>query len=268
MPSPRRLRLLFVGTLVAVVLILLYTSGLDKGARDTRTVQDFYRKTVDGMGCAQPPGRAVMDSRTGARAGHVPADKDADGDVDGDDARVAAETKQRLRAAEQEAKDKANVKALRPDPPSQLVDVGNAAGQAKASSEARAAPAGNEAAKAKEVDEELNRILAKSPVIIFSKTYCPYSKRAKGILLEKYAIKPDPYVVELDEHPIGRAIQEQLARKTGRKTVPNILVTGVSIGGTDELVELDNGDRLVAKMRDLGSGRVEVEERFSVQGPG
>ena len=59
-------------------------------------------------------------------------------------------------------------------------------------------------------------------VIIFSKTYCPYSKRAKGVLLEKYVIEPKPYVFELDTAPLGPQIQARLAGMTGRKTVPNI----------------------------------------------
>jgi glutaredoxin len=100
-------------------------------------------------------------------------------------------------------------------------------------------------------------------VIIFSKSYCPYSKRAKGILLEKYTITPEPFVVELDEHPLGPHLQDYLLKKTGRRTVPNILVNGVSIGGADDIVSLDNEDKLVAKVRDLGQARVEISERFT-----
>jgi glutaredoxin len=38
-------------------------------------------------------------------------------------------------------------------------------------------------------------------VIIFSKSYCPFSAKAKRILVEKYSIVPAPFVVELDQHP-------------------------------------------------------------------
>lgn len=44
------------------------------------------------------------------------------------------------------------------------------------------------------------------------------------------------------------------------------MVNGVSMGGSDEIVELDNADRLAAKIRDLGNKRVEVSERFSAGG--
>lgn len=102
-------------------------------------------------------------------------------------------------------------------------------------------------------------------VIIFSKTYCPYSKRAKGLLLEKYVIDPPPYVVELDTHPLGSQLQARLGDVTGRKTVPNIMVNGKSIGGSDDIAELDKDKALATKVRALGGKRVDMQERF-VQG--
>lgn len=100
------------------------------------------------------------------------------------------------------------------------------------------------------------------PVIIFSKSFCPYSKRAKGILLEKYIIEPTPYVVELDQHPLGPKIQAKLADMTGRKTVPNVMIYGKSIGGGDDIAALDNEKALAAKITSLGGKRIEVAERF------
>jgi glutaredoxin len=99
-------------------------------------------------------------------------------------------------------------------------------------------------------------------VIIFSKTYCPYSKKAKHILLEKYRILPEPYVVELDINPLGEKLQALLAHMTGRRTVPNILLVGKSIGGGDDMDELDQTDTLVAKFKEIGGTRItEVEHR-------
>jgi len=103
-------------------------------------------------------------------------------------------------------------------------------------------------------------------VIIFSKTYCPYSKRAKGVLLEKYVIDPAPYVVELDTHPLGPRLQTRLGDMTGRKTVPNVMVNGKSIGGSDEIAELDRDKGLVSKVRGLGGKRIDIKERFTQAG--
>lgn len=92
-----------------------------------------------------------------------------------------------------------------------------------------------------------------STVIIFSKTYCQYSKRAKGVLLEKYKITPEPYVVELDIHPMGKQIQDRIHEMTGRGTVPNIMVNGKTIGGSDEILAMDKSNQLVDKIQSLGS---------------
>lgn len=99
-------------------------------------------------------------------------------------------------------------------------------------------------------------------MIIFSKSYCPHSRRAKGILLDKYTIDPAPYVVELDIHPLGKKIQDKLAERTGRATVPNVMVYGVSIGGGDEVAALDESKKLGDKLKELGGKRIEVTERF------
>ena len=93
-------------------------------------------------------------------------------------------------------------------------------------------------------------------VIIFSKSYCPHSRRAKGILLEKYIIDPAPFVVELDQHPIGLGIQAHLADLTGRRTVPNVLINGVSIGGGDDVADLDSKRTLIDKIKDLGGKKM------------
>jgi glutaredoxin len=97
------------------------------------------------------------------------------------------------------------------------------------------------------------------PVIIFSKSYCPHSARAKQILLEKYIIDPVPYVVELDKHELGLGLQARLADLTGRRTVPNVLVNGVSIGGGDDVAELDEKKALGGKVREImGKKKVSV----------
>lgn len=98
-------------------------------------------------------------------------------------------------------------------------------------------------------------------MIIFSKSYCPHSRRAKGILLDQYAIDPAPFVVELDQHPLGARLQGLLAERTGRRTVPNVLVNGVSIGGGDEVAALDLAGALEGKVKDLGGKKVlEIEK--------
>lgn len=99
-------------------------------------------------------------------------------------------------------------------------------------------------------------------VIIFSKSYCPFSKRAKGVLLEKYLIEPPPYVVELDQHPLGPKLQARLKETTGRGTVPNIMISGKSIGGGDDVSAMDNDKTLAANIKSTAAQKISVIERF------
>lgn len=93
-------------------------------------------------------------------------------------------------------------------------------------------------------------------MIIFSKSYCPYSAKAKSILLSTYKILPEPYVVELDLHPLGPQLQATLKGMTHRGTVPNILVQGRSIGGGDDIQELHESGKLVDTIREFGGTRI------------
>ncbi|MCJ1395802.1 hypothetical protein MMC18_008688 [Xylographa bjoerkii] len=108
----------------------------------------------------------------------------------------------------------------------------------------------------KDVELELNSILKRSPIIIFSKSYCPFSRKAKIVLLEKYLIVPAPFVVELDKHPMGPQLQDTLTKMTGRRTVPNVLISGKSIGGGDDVEQLDNQHGLINKVRSMGGKRI------------
>ncbi|OAA64891.1 Glutaredoxin domain protein [Cordyceps fumosorosea ARSEF 2679] len=277
MPSARRLRLVTLATIAVVVFVLFYFGG---GSRNGQS-GDFYRKTMDAMhGRTSPAGQTVIDVGTGLKTGHIPADRDGDGDVDEDDRRQGKDLQQHLSELAQEAKDNANKKAgPKPDAPSKLVGVGNSAegnrkpaDAVKESKEVKEAgpapvPKGKDKERVPETPAEqaLHSIFKKGPVVIFSKTYCPHSRRAKGILLEKYLISPRPEVVELDEHPLGSDLQDLLLGLTGRRTVPNVLVHGTSIGGADDIVELDNTGQLVSKIQELGKRKVEVSERFSTE---
>ena len=106
---------------------------------------------------------------------------------------------------------------------------------------------------------ELDSILRRAPVIIFSKTYCFYSAAAKRLLLEEYKLTPGPYIIELDLHPHGAELQEFLKEKTGRGTVPNVLVNGKSLGGGDELKQFHEEGELGPILRRMGGKRLEVE---------
>ncbi|KAI1935574.1 hypothetical protein LOZ66_005114 [Ophidiomyces ophidiicola] len=130
----------------------------------------------------------------------------------------------------------------------------------------KAAPKDEQDPKVAATEAEFNVILKRSPIIIFSKTYCPYSHSAKHILLKKHSIVPAPFVVELDQHPMGPDLQQLLARNTGRKTVPNTLVNGVSIGGASEVAELEHSGELLGKIKKMVGKRLVEAKRVSEDG--
>ncbi|KAI0402051.1 thioredoxin-like protein [Xylaria palmicola] len=272
MASPRRLRFLMIAVLAIIVTILFFTSQKRQSAPpDTRTMNTFFGKTVNGLDQQHRHDGQVVIGGKGSAADANLKDHDGDGSVDEDDERLAQEMAERLRAAEQQAKDLANAKApLKPDAPSDVVGVGSSAGgQDKKKYKISKQDAedeeedGEESQEDSEVEVTLQRILKRSPVVIFSKTYCPYSKRAKGLLLEKYVIEPTPYVVELNEHPLGPKLQALLEEKTGRGTVPNIMINGQSVGGSDDIAELDVRKTLIDKFKSIGGKKFSMKQRFT-----
>jgi glutaredoxin len=73
---------------------------------------------------------------------------------------------------------------------------------------------------------------------------------------------PAPFVVELDHDEMGPALQALLLKNTGRRTVPNVLINGRSIGGGDDVAALHEAGVLVDKVRTMGGKRI-MEARLS-----
>lgn len=67
-------------------------------------------------------------------------------------------------------------------------------------------------------------------VVIYTTSYCPYCDAAKEFLDSK-GVKYEEIDVTNDE-----AVREKIAALSGRQTVPQIFVDGVSIGGYEDLV--------------------------------
>ncbi|KAK9062029.1 hypothetical protein SSX86_019213 [Deinandra increscens subsp. villosa] len=85
----------------------------------------------------------------------------------------------------------------------------------------------------------VQNVIYSNKIAIFSKSYCPYCRRAKRIFSE---LKEQPYIVELDLRDDGYKIQDVLLDLVGRRTVPQIFVNGKHIGGADDLeVAVRNG---------------------------
>ncbi|KAJ2987558.1 hypothetical protein NUW58_g4438 [Xylaria curta] len=91
MPSPRRLRFFMITILVIVVTILFFTSQKRHSApHDTRTMNSFFGKTLNGLDQRHGRGSQVVMSGKGSSDPNL-KDHDGDGSVDEDDEKLAEE---------------------------------------------------------------------------------------------------------------------------------------------------------------------------------
>ncbi|CAR25651.1 hypothetical protein ZYGR_0A02160 [Zygosaccharomyces rouxii] len=106
--------------------------------------------------------------------------------------------------------------------------------------------------------KEYAMILDFSPIIVFSKSTCPYSKKLKELLDKEYSFTPSYFVIELDRHHNGAELQKYVEQKTGRSTVPNVIINGKSRGGNDEFRSLHNEGKLLSSFKDWSQGTFTV----------
>ncbi|EDP42336.1 hypothetical protein MGL_3094 [Malassezia globosa CBS 7966] len=94
---------------------------------------------------------------------------------------------------------------------------------------------------AKQIAEKL---ISENAIAIFSKSYCPFCKRAKEVI-SGLSVEPSKIgTLELDEVNDGPEIQNYLAEKTGQRTVPNIFISGKHVGGCDDLLRAQQSGEL------------------------
>jgi glutaredoxin 3 len=82
------------------------------------------------------------------------------------------------------------------------------------------------------------------PVLVYSTRICPYCMMAKRLLAQKGAAYDD---VMVDADPARR---EEMMQRTGRRTVPQIFIGEIHVGGFDDLAALDRAGKLDPLLRD------------------
>jgi glutaredoxin len=288
MPSSRRLRITGLVAVLTVLIIFYITNG----AKSTYNSQ-FYTRTVEALKNRQDAqarqeviekeksqlerverlqkehdvavsAAAAEETSSAAKVAGLGRAGEKQKPLAGD-VKDAVEENVKPVAGRKTMKDGQKVVQTKPDSDSNdgVAKVGNV--EPKASSALKSSENGPATEEDHRVETELNDILKKGPIIIFSKSYCPFSKKAKHILLDLYSITPPPYVVELDQHELGSGLQDALKKSTGRRTVPNILINGKSIGGGDDVEALHNGDELVEKVKSMGGKRIVEVKRKEVE---
>jgi len=89
--------------------------------------------------------------------------------------------------------------------------------------------------------QEVDRLIQEHPVIVFSKSWCPYCTKAKNAFTAEGA---EFAVLELDQRADGDELQNALHEKTGVRTVPRVFISGQCVGGGDDVNALQRTGKL------------------------
>ncbi len=74
---------------------------------------------------------------------------------------------------------------------------------------------------------------------MYSTGTCPYCRRAESLLEAKGVTQIEKIRIDLDP-----ARRDEMMQKTGRRTVPQIYIGELHVGGFDDLAALDRAGRL------------------------
>ncbi|KAL1813911.1 hypothetical protein ACET3Z_023976 [Daucus carota] len=100
--------------------------------------------------------------------------------------------------------------------------------------------------------EFVKNTISSHPIVIFSKSYCPYCRKAKSVFKELNQV---PYVVELDERGDGWNIQSSLGQLYGKRTVPQVFINGKHLGGSDDTVAAYESGELAKLLGTSATGK-------------
>lgn len=81
---------------------------------------------------------------------------------------------------------------------------------------------------------------------MYGKSWCPYCARARELLAEKGATFEE---IDIEARPQER---EEMIRRSGRRTVPQIFIGEHHIGGCDDLLALDAAGGLAPLLKSQG----------------
>jgi len=93
-------------------------------------------------------------------------------------------------------------------------------------------------------------LIDNNPVVVFSKSWCPYCAATKKTLQD---LQANFALYELDKLPDGAELQAALAKISGQTSVPNIYISQEHIGGNSDLQTLAKADKLTDLLRDAGA---------------
>jgi len=88
-----------------------------------------------------------------------------------------------------------------------------------------------------------------NPVIVYSKSWCPYCARVKALFQK---LEVDAKIIELDEVVEGDDVQAALYDISGVRTVPQVFIGGKFVGGSDDTLALHSSGKLKTMLDHIG----------------
>lgn len=98
----------------------------------------------------------------------------------------------------------------------------------------------------------IEEALSNNDVVVFSKTFCPYSSNVKQAVGEAGANVSGfkgALIIELNQRLDSREMLDALYKKTGRKTIPIVFIGGIFIGGMDDVTAMHSNGLLSQAIR-------------------
>ena len=85
-------------------------------------------------------------------------------------------------------------------------------------------------------------------VTIYTTNYCPYCMKAKALLKRKNV---DFQEIDVTHDQAQR--EAKVVKSGGRKTVPQVFIGDIYVGGSDDLQNLENAGKLDALLAENGN---------------
>ncbi|KAJ3242536.1 hypothetical protein HDU78_001349 [Chytriomyces hyalinus] len=93
--------------------------------------------------------------------------------------------------------------------------------------------------------QTVETILAHSKIVVFGRSGCLACLKAKK-LLDSYQVAYTVVNIDLRDEEDGSEILSYLELRTGRRSVPNVFVRGESVGGNEDIHDMDRAGSLAA----------------------
>lgn len=100
------------------------------------------------------------------------------------------------------------------------------------------------------------RFFFSSPNLVWLSPQCRYCQRAKALFKE---LNEQPYIVEIDLREDGGAIHQAVQKLVGRRTVPQVFINGIHVGGADDTIAAHQSGRLKKLLKGVQAKTVPLD---------